>query len=95
MTDPGSDSIKIPETVCLVCGDTMDTISSLDNKRPEPKPGQPVLCLTCGAAMTFENGRLRPFTKEEIENLDPGYIRKLEEVRAGIFFVQAMHSQRK
>lgn len=63
------DVIRVPETRCLECGHTLDALGTLDGTPASPKPGEPVACIRCGAAMTFENGRLRPFTEAEIDDL--------------------------
>jgi len=34
-----------------------------------PRPGEAVVCIACGAVCTFEDGRLRGFTDEEMEDL--------------------------
>ena len=63
------DTIRVPETRCLECGRTLDAVGTLDGTRPDPQPGEPIACLRCGAAMTMENGALRGFTDEEMEEL--------------------------
>ncbi len=61
--------IRVPETACLECGHKLDAIGTAGGAMRTPRPGEAVVCIQCGAAMTFEDGRLRGFTDEEMEDL--------------------------
>ncbi|HTA46415.1 MAG TPA: hypothetical protein VK789_28425 [Bryobacteraceae bacterium] len=91
-----NDTLRFPPTNCLNCNLELDSLSTLDNTVPHPKRGDPVVCLHCGAVATFDNGRVRPLTKQEIEDLmcSTRTMEKLLMIRAGIFFVHHQQAQR-
>lgn len=61
---------RIEECICLDCGRQLDAIGSPDNGPcREPRPGDPIACIRCGAVMTYEAGHLRGFTDAEMKQL--------------------------
>ena len=90
MTPPGV--IRVPDTKCLECGRKLDAVGTMDGTVPRPKPGEPIACLRCGAAMTMgENGALRGFTEAEMDELvaDTEAMDELARMVARIHFVRA------
>jgi hypothetical protein len=84
--------VRVRENQCLLCGAKLDAIGTTDGSDyHEPKPGDPVLCIKCGATMTWENNRLRPFTDEEAERLanDPDLMKELTRATGAILFLKA------
>lgn len=91
------DTIRVPEIPCPQCGQRLDSVSALDGLgKPDPKPGNLVVCLNCGMAATMENGRIRPFTSTEIEDLlcNEKAMHDLTTVWAGIRFFHADRHRR-
>ena len=61
--------MRVPETRCLECGHGLNAIGTLGEAIRTPRPGEAIVCIKCGAACTMENGKLRGFTDEEMEDL--------------------------
>ncbi len=74
MNDEGITGIE--PVKCLECGHEMNAVGPVDCAPSMPAPGDPVLCISCGAVMTFEAGKLRGFTEAEMDALiaDTGHM---------------------
>lgn len=79
MTEKGTH--RVPRSDCLHCGHILTVVGTIDGTdSPRPRPGDPVLCMACGAVATVdETGLMRPFTPEEFDELrkDPIAIRDI------------------
>ena len=53
----------------MECGHALNALGTLGDAIWPPNPGDPVVCIRCGAACTFEDGKLRGFTDKEMEDL--------------------------
>jgi hypothetical protein len=93
---PDSEHKRIPQSVCIECGVHLDTVSSLDHTVARPKPGDPIACLECGAVMTMENDKIRPFTIEEADSLlaDKAAVIHLLQVVKRIHFAHYVYDRR-
>lgn len=59
---------KLPKSACLQCGYRMDAASSADNSGALPRPGDPTVCIKCGAVMLFADDlSLRGLSDDEIQ----------------------------
>jgi len=86
------DTTAIHEHDCLLCGKHVDSVSNAEGgARKAPNPGDPVACIRCGAVMTYERGRLRPFTDAEAKDpmRDEACMRTLRRVVGAIHLVRA------
>jgi hypothetical protein len=88
------DVIRVPETRCLECGCKLDAIGTMDGTRPDPRPGEPVACVRCGAVATFENGRIRGFTDKEVEDLlcDEAVMNELAHLTRAVHLIRHMQN---
>ena len=87
--------IRVPKTNCLRCGATLDAVGDLEQPDARgPQPGDPILCIRCGAVATIDAaGALRPFTEAEARELegDATAMREMAKLAHMIYIVR--HAQ--
>jgi len=97
--------LAIEDHQCPECGIKVDTVSggvastgingpirsALYEKRPAPKPGDPILCANCGLVTTLENNRLRPLSRQERRRLErsPKFKAMIAMLSTAIHFARA------
>ena len=81
----------IETAACLECGHKFNAIGPIDCAPSMPAPGDVVLCIRCGAAQTYEAGKLRGFTDAEMDALmaDTEYMNDLAKHVQRIHFLRA------